>query len=52
MRDHTLALYYFCSLSWRTVFNEMILHMANDEVMILVWLRDEELDAQIVKFNL
>lgn len=34
------------------MFNEMILHMANDRTMILVWLHDEELDTQIVKFNL
>lgn len=24
------------------MFNEMILHMANDKTMILVWLHDEE----------
>ena len=34
------------------MFNEMILHMANDKTMILVWLHDEELDTRIVKFNL
>jgi len=35
-----------------TELDEMILHMANDKTRILVWLHDEELDTQIVKFNL
>ena len=42
----------FFSLSWTMMFNEMMLHMANDKTTILVWLYDEELDTQIVKFNL